>query len=70
MMSKTMITGRISPVDGVNIVYVISGKDTIKVPTSEGLFSLEVKPGIHQVVIDARNPYKDVVLDNLSLTEN
>jgi hypothetical protein len=68
--TRTMITGRVSPADGVNVVWVISGKDSLKAPTSAGLFSFEVKPGVHNLVVDAVNPYKDVVMDNLTVSEN
>lgn len=67
---KTIITGRVSPADGLNIVWVISGKDSLKSPGADGLFSFDVKPGIHQLIVDAKNPYKDVVMDNLTVAEN
>jgi hypothetical protein len=68
--TRSMITGRVSPADGVELVMVISGKDTAKLPVSAGSFSAEVKPGVHQLIVDAKSPYKDVVLDNLNVTEN
>ena len=68
--TRSMITGRVSPADGVEIVWVIRGKDSLKSPVSNGLFSVEVKPGVHQVFVDARSPYKDVLMDNLMVTEN
>ena len=68
--SRSMITGRVSPADGVKTIWVVSGKDSLKSPVSSGLFSLEVKPGVHQLVVDARSPYKDVLMDNLMVTEN
>jgi hypothetical protein len=67
---RSMITGKVSPADGVEQVMIISGKDTAKLPSSSGSFSAEVKPGVHQLVVDAKSPYKDVVLDNLNVTEN
>ena len=68
--AKTSITGKVNPADGVNMVWVVSGKDSLKSPTSEGIFSFEIKPGVHQLIVDAKNPYKDVILDNLSVNEN
>ena len=68
--ASSMITGRISPADGVDAVMVISGKDTTKSATNTGLFSVEVKPGVHQLIVDAKSPYKDVFMDNLTVTEN
>ena len=69
-LKRTLITGRVSPADGVDMVWVISGKDTTKTAYSSGSFSVEVKPGMHTLVVDAKNPYKDVILDNLQVTEN
>src|SRR5687768_3667954 len=69
--TKTMITGRVSPADGVEVIWVISGRDSLKTPTTNaGAFSVDVKPGVHQVIVDAKSPYKDVVMDNLTVTEN
>jgi hypothetical protein len=68
--ARSMITGRVSPADGVELVWIISGKDTAKSPTSSGQFSMEVKPGVHQLIVDAKSPYKDVIMDNLMVTEN
>jgi hypothetical protein len=67
---KTVITGKLSPADAANAVWVLSGKDSTQSKISEGIFSVEVKPGVHQVIVDARNPYKDVYLDHLNVTEN
>lgn len=67
---RSMITGKISPADGIEAVWVISGKDTLKPPADNGSFSAEVKPGTHQLVVDAKSPYKDVFMDNLMVTEN
>ena len=67
---RSAISGRISPADGVEQVMVISGKDTARTLPSAGNFTLEVKPGVHQLVVDAKTPYKDVLLDNLNVTEN
>ena len=69
--TRTIITGKVTPAEGVNMVWVISGKDSLKSSAGgTGLFSFEVKPGMHQLIVDATNPYKDVVMDNLSVTEN
>jgi hypothetical protein len=33
------------------------------------MFSFSVKPGIYKVVVDAIEPYKDAVLENISVKE-
>lgn len=67
---RSAISGRVSPADGVEQVMVISGKDSARTVTTAGGFTVEVKPGVHQLFVDAKNPYKDVLLDNLNVTEN
>ena len=34
-----------------------------------GAFSFAIKPGIYKVVVDAIEPYKDAVLENISVKE-
>jgi hypothetical protein len=68
--ARTMVSGRISPADGVETVTVISGKDTLRPPLSAGAFSVEVRPGVCQLMVDAKSPYRDVWLDQLMVAED
>jgi hypothetical protein len=68
--SASSITGKVSPADAANSVMVVSGKDTLHGPLANGIFTVAVKPGVHQLIVDARAPYRDALLDNLSVTEN
>jgi hypothetical protein len=34
-----------------------------------GVFSFAVKPGLYKVIVDAVEPYKDAVLENISVKE-
>ncbi len=64
---KTAKTGRVSPADGADIVWVVSEKDSLKAGISEGQFYFDVKPGVYKLVVDAKDPYKDVLLENLAV---
>jgi hypothetical protein len=64
------ITGRVSPANGADIVWVIGAKDSLSGPVVSGIFSLVVDPGIYKLIVDARSPYKDVLLDNLKIKQN
>jgi hypothetical protein len=64
------ITGRVSPANGAEIVWVIGAKDSLSGPVVSGIFSLVVDPGIYKLIVDARSPFKDVLLDNLSVKQN
>ena len=61
------ITGKVSPADAAEAVWAINATDTAKGVISGGTFSLSVKPGTYKVIIDAREPRRDVVLDNVEV---
>lgn len=64
-VSKTTIIGKVNPADGADMVWVLNEKDSLKSGVSEGQFYFDVKPGAYKLVVDAKQPYKDVLLDNL-----
>lgn len=63
--ARTAIVGRVSPGDGVDLVWLLGENDSLKTAVSEGQFYFEVKPGSYKLLVDARAPYKDVTMDNL-----
>lgn len=65
MPAKTVILGRVVPADGAELVWVLGEKDSLKSVLIEGNFQFEVRPGMYKLVVDAKQPYKDVMLDNL-----
>ena len=65
----TSITGRINPVSGANTARAVSGKDSSTSTIVNGIFSLAAKPGLYKVVIDAVEPYKDAILENIEVKE-
>src|SRR4030095_5213879 len=66
---ETSITGKISPVDGANIAWAISSKDSATSNIVNGSFTLPVKPGTYKVMIDALEPYKDATVENVVVKE-
>lgn len=64
-ITQTGITGKVSPADGAASVWAVSGTDTVKGVISAGAFSLAVKAGTYKVIIDAKEPYKDVQLESV-----
>jgi hypothetical protein len=66
---QTSIVGRVNPVGGANIAWAVSGRDSTTSNVVNGAFSLEAKQGIYRVVIDAVEPYKDAILENVSVKE-
>jgi uncharacterized membrane protein len=63
--AKTSIVGKVSPADATEMVWAVGPNDSLKMVVNQGQFYFDVKPGTYKVVIDAREPYKDVLLDNL-----
>ena len=66
---QTSIVGRVNPVSGANVAWAVSGRDSTTSNVVNGAFSLEAKQGIYRVVIDAVEPYKDAILENVSVKE-
>ena len=63
--AKTVILGKVVPADGAELVWVLGEKDSLKSVLIEGNFQFDVRPGMYKLVVDAKQPYKDVMLDNL-----
>lgn len=64
------IVGKISPQDGAVSVWAVSGTDSVRGALAAGSFSVPVKNGIYKVVVDAKDPYKDVLLDNVEVKQD
>lgn len=65
--TQSSITGKIKPADGTEAIWVISGKDSTKHAVVSGSFAIGVNPGIYKLVIDAKAPYQDVIMENLEV---
>ena len=67
--NETSITGRVTPIDGANIAWAVSSKDSASSNIVNGTFSFSVKPGIYKVVIDGLEPYKDATVENVNVKD-
>ena len=67
--AQTSIIGRINPIGGANVAWAVSGRDSTTSNIVNGAFSFAAKPGIYKVVIDAIEPYKDAILENISVKD-
>lgn len=69
--SKTAgsISGSVVPADGVVSVWAIQAPDTIKAVPANGIFSLAARSGNWKVVIDAKEPFQDVMLENVQVND-
>ena len=67
---QASITGKVSPGEGAETVWAVSATDSTKATVSSGTFTLNVKPGTYKVIVDAKEPYKDVTLENLEVKQD
>lgn len=68
LLPESAITGRVVPADAMESVWVInSNNDSLKATASDGAFSISVKEGIYKVVVDAREPYKDAIIESVEV---
>jgi hypothetical protein len=65
--AKTGIVGKVNPLDAAEMVWVIGISDSLKMVPAQGQFFFDVKPGTYKLIVDAKNPYKDVLLENLQV---
>ncbi len=68
-VTQSSITGKVTPAEGAETVWAISGTDSTKAAVSAGAFAIQVKPGSYKVLVDAKAPYKDVTVENLEVKE-
>jgi hypothetical protein len=69
-LKQTTITGKISPAEAAEVVWIVRAKDTLKTPIKWGSFSQQVKRGKYKLIINAKAPYKNASLGNLEVKEN
>ena len=70
LIQGSTITGRVNPPGEVESIWGFSNADTIKGTLSEGGFALSAKPGMWKVVVDAKPPYRDAILENVEVKAN
>ena len=66
---QSSITGKVSPAGQATAVWAISGTDSTTANVVNGVFSLAAKAGTYKLVVDAKEPYKDVALDGIVVND-
>lgn len=65
------IRGTVSPLDALERVTAISGKDTLVAEISNGSFSFaNVKSTTYTIRIHAKPPYKEVTINNVAVIDS
>ena len=65
---KSGISGRITPPESGQRVWAIQGSDSLSLIPTGGSFLIEAKPGLYKILVHAKEPYKDVLMENIEVT--
>ncbi|ASZ10772.1 carboxypeptidase regulatory-like domain-containing protein [Chitinophaga pendula] len=64
------ITGKVTPADAATEAWAIKGTDTLKTAVNDGAFSFQdAKNGTYTIVVDARDPFKDAVVNDVKVED-
>ncbi|MCO5238029.1 MAG: carboxypeptidase-like regulatory domain-containing protein [Chitinophagaceae bacterium] len=64
------IKGTVSPADAGTRAWAISDTDTLNTAVSDGAFEIkDVKPGTYQVIIEAKEPYKNATKEGVEVKD-
>lgn len=66
---NTTISGKVIPEDGVDRVWAVNQTDSVFVVPDKGIFVLQVKPGVHKIIVIAKPPYQNLEMDNIPTEE-
>ena len=66
---QTGVVGRIDPMSGANLVWIVGGHDSLVCAVVNGEFGFDTRPGIYKVVIHGVAPFKDEVLENVGVRD-
>jgi|SRR5690606_38704742 len=66
---NTTISGKVIPIDGVDRVWAISDIDSVNVIPDKGVFIIQVKPATYKIVVTAKPPYRDLVVEDIVVEE-
>jgi hypothetical protein len=68
---QSSVIGRITPSDAAESVMAIAKNDTLRTSMratiTNGRFAMDVKPGNYKIIIDTRDPYQDVILEDVEV---
>jgi hypothetical protein len=67
---RSGIFGSIEPADGAKKVWALNGNDSFSAVPVMGKFSIETKPGTWRISVEAVEPGKNVIIDNILVQEN
>ncbi len=69
LMQTSSISGKIIPPDGSELIWAISGTDSIKTAAVNGSFVFTAKPGSWKIIVHAKAPFRDAVLEKVDVKD-
>ena len=66
---NSSISGKVLPPEGAETVFFMSTGDSARTTILNGSFTINVKPGSWKIVVDAKEPFKDAVLEKVDVKE-
>lgn len=69
--TQSSVIGRLVPSDGADVVVALIKNEPQQGPLRSavinGRFALDLKPGTYRIIVDSRDPLRDVVIDNVEV---
>lgn len=69
-LQDTGVTGKVVPSEGVERIWAAQANETVAgVAGTTGDFIIKAKPGTWRVVVDAKEPYQDVIFERVVVND-
>ncbi|HLK31038.1 MAG TPA: hypothetical protein VKT28_20840 [Puia sp.] len=69
LIKANTINGKVNSPEALEFAWAIKGSDSVIVAASNGYFSLRVQPGIWKVLLHTKNPYKNIIINNVLVSD-
>jgi hypothetical protein len=63
------VRGTVRPVEAVESIWLVTGKDTARAVPVNGIFSITANPGVYQLIVAATPGYKDMLLERIMVED-
>ncbi len=69
VMHNGQIQGNVYPASMAESVIAVNGTDSVTSRSADGHFGMEVPPGVWKVVVAFKNSNRNIIRDNVQITE-
>jgi hypothetical protein len=64
---RSGISGKIIPYGVGQTIWAVRGNDSVRLVTTGGAFLIEAKPGSYNVIINGKEPFSNLLLQNIEV---